>query len=287
MPASTTPYSHDRVPFPDFFVIAQNNNIFFASYNALQAEVTHNQSKGLYYQASYTFAKNIGNGGGADNGTSMPGEASWGFNTDRFNPSRDRGNIGGTQAQNLLLTALYELPFGRGNKFGSNVNRLTDTILGGWKLSTITLLQSGIWLTPTMSPSLDQSNTDMVDRGVSARPNRIGSGIPSHRTRSNYFDINAFTPPTVGCGCFGNSGVGILQGPGTVTIAGGLAKQFEITKWLHMRFEGTFTNLLNHPNFQPPSMDISSPVDFGVLTTVNSAQNAGNRSGQFSARFEF
>lgn len=290
VPASTTPYSHDLVPFPNWFVIAESNNLLFASYNALQAEVTHNQSNGLFYQASYTFARNIGNVGGASggwNGATMPGEADFAFITDKYNPGRDRGNIGGTQAQNFLLTAMHELPIGRGHRFGANVNRLTDTVLGGWKLSTVTLLQSGTWLTPTMSSSLDQSNTDMVDRGIPARPDRIGSGKPAHRTRDNYFDIDAFAPTAEGCGCFGNSGVGILQGPGAVAIAGGLSKQFEITKGLHMRLEGTFTNLLNHPNFEPPSMDISSAVDFGVLTTVKSQQNTGNRSGQISARFDF
>jgi len=64
------------------------------------------------------------------------------------------------------------------------------------------------------------------------------------------FNLAAFNP--VPSGPVGNCGVGILLGPGTTTIATGLAKHFQITERLRLRFESTFTNLLNHPNFAPP-----------------------------------
>jgi hypothetical protein len=55
-----------------------------------------------------------------------------------------------------------------------------------------------------------------------------------------------------------------------------------------MRFEATFTNIFNHPNFlQPQSMDISSPGVFGVTQTVQGAENGGNRVGQLSLRLDF
>ena len=69
-------------------------------------------------------------------------------------------------------------------------------------------------------------------------------------------------------------------------IAAGLAKTFYATERLHVRLEGTFTNLPNHPNFLPPNPQVTSPL-FGKLTTVQSSENSGNRSGQIGVRVEF
>jgi hypothetical protein len=84
----------------------------------------------------------------------------------------------------------------------------------------------------------------------------------------------------------GNCGVGTLEGPGTTTIAAGLSKNFHVTERLRIRFEGTFTNLLNHPNFAPPPTNVTSS-SFGVVQSVQTAENSGNRSGQLSLRLDF
>jgi hypothetical protein len=64
------------------------------------------------------------------------------------------------------------------------------------------------------------------------------------------FNLAAFNP--IPAGPVGNCGVGILEGPGTATIAAGLSKTFHLTERLRMRFESTFTNLFNHRNFAAP-----------------------------------
>jgi hypothetical protein len=56
---------------------------------------------------------------------------------------------------------------------------------------------------------------------------------------------------------------------------------------VNLRFEATFTNVLNHTNFAPPATDISVPSSFGALTTAESAESAGNRTGQAALRIEF
>jgi hypothetical protein len=55
---------------------------------------------------------------------------------------------------------------------------------------------------------------------------------------------------------------------------------------LRMRFEGTFTNLFNHPNFAPPPRNVTSS-SFGIVQSVQSAENSGNRTGQISLRLDF
>jgi hypothetical protein len=98
------------------------------------------------------------------------------------------------------------------------------------------------------------------------------------------FNIGAFNP--VPSGPIGNCGVGILLGPGTSTIAAGLAKNFHLTERLRLRFEATFTDLLNHSNFAPPSTNVTSS-SFGVVQSVQNTENSGNRTGQVSLRIDF
>ena len=70
--------------------------------------------------------------------------------SDRFHVNANRGNVEGTPRQRLLVTGTYELPFGRGRAWNSN-NRFLNAVVGGWNLNTISLLQTGPWLTPTVS----------------------------------------------------------------------------------------------------------------------------------------
>jgi hypothetical protein len=69
-------------------------------------------------------------------------------------------------------------------------------------------------------------------------------------------------------------------------MAAGLAKNFHLTERMRLRFEGTFTNLLNHPNFAQPPTNVTSP-SFGVVQSVETAENSGNRTGQLGLRTEF
>ena len=62
-------------------------------------------------------------------------------------------------------------------------------------------------------------------------------------------------------------------------------KNFHLTERMRLRFEGTFTNLLNHPNFAPPT-NVASP-SFGMPQSVQTAENSGNRTGQLGLRIEF
>src|SRR5262249_38084909 len=109
----------------------------------------------------------------------------------------------------------------------------------------------------------------------------------SSPTPDAWWDINAFVPTPAGAGRVGNAGVGILEGPGTVAIAGGLSKSFRVKEKARMRFEASFTNLLNHPNFAATPTVLSNTSTFGKVVTVQSSENAGNRVGQISLRVDF
>jgi hypothetical protein len=162
-----------------------------------------------------------------------------------------------------------------------------DLLLGGWDLTNITLLETGPWLTPSISGSFDQSNTNVVNRGATLRPDVVSKAYAAGRGHGQYFNRAAFAPTPAGAGRFGNAGVGILQGPGTATVSLGLAKNFAITERAKLRFESTFTNVLNHTNFAPPATQIDNASTFGVLSAPQTAENAGNRTGQVALRLDF
>lgn len=289
--ASTVPFSASRRPYLAWNRLASYENLGFASYNGLQAELTHRFNLGLFFQSSYVFSKNLGNAGnflgGSGGGQGFPIEVIQRIITDRFNTRLDRGILGGSREQRFLLTAIYQLPFGKGRTFSRGMNSFTNAILGGWDLSTITLLQSGPFLTPRIGAGRDQSNTNAGNRDSVTRPDRVDTGNLSDPTPDRWFDIAAFVPTPAGAGRFGNSGVGIVQGPGTIAIAGGLFKSFSVNEKVRLRFEATFTNLPNHPNFSQPGLFVDRPSSFGKITSVQSQENSGNRTGQLGIRLDW
>ena len=294
IPASTTPYQttaaspyvDPRAPYPNWFTLYSTFNAGEANYNALQIEENHKMSHGLYFSANYTLAKNLADNQG-DTPTAYAGEVNYGIPiANRFDVHSDYGNVEGTRRSRFLLTGLYQLPVGEGRTF-LNTGGWRDAALGGWELTTITLLETGPWLTPSISDSFDQSNTDVVNRGAFSRPDEVSTNFYQGQSRAQYFNLAAFAPTPPGAGRFGNAGVGILQGPGTIAASLGLAKVFRVTEAVRMRFESTFTNVFNHTNFAPPATQIDVPSTFGVLSAPQTAENAGNRTGQVALRVEF
>jgi hypothetical protein len=294
IPASTTPYVSGtaanpyvdaRAPYQNWFSLASTFNAGEANYRAFEFDATHRMQHGLYFDANYTLANNVADNQG-DAPSAFAGEVNYGLPiADRFDIKRDLGNVEGTRHHRMLLTGVYQLPVGRGRAF-MNGGGVKDAVLGGWDLTTVTLLETGPWLTPSISGSADQSNTNVANRGVTARPDVVSKDFYAGQSRAHYFNLAAFSPTPAGAGRFGNAGVGILQGPGTAAVSLGVAKQFHITENVHARFETTFTNVLNHTNLAPPVTAIDSST-FGALTGPQTAENAGNRTGQAALRVDF
>jgi hypothetical protein len=286
IPYHPNPVVDPRAPFQNWGVIYSTENLGGANYQAMEIEATHRMSRGLYFAANYTWAHNISDAQG-DAPAGFAGETAYGLAyVNRFDISADRGNVEGTRRQRFLLTGTYDLPFGQGRHWSSSSGVL-NRVFGGWSVNTIALLETGPYLTPTINPQLDQTNTDPQLAGSIVRPDIIGNPIPAHQTANQYFNISAFAPTPVGAARIGNAGVGILEGPGTIAVSAGLSKAMAITERLHLRFESTFTNVLNHTNYAPPATNVSNPATFGVLDAAQTAENAGNRTGQLALRLDF
>ncbi len=294
IPASTTPYDSGatagtfvdkRAPYQNWTTLLSTFNAGEDNYRALVLEATRRMERGLYFSANYTLARNVADNQG-DAPSAFAGEVNYGLAiTDRFHIKQDLGNVEGTRRNRALLTGVYQLPFGKGRLFMNN-SGLKDAFLGGWDVTTITLLETGPWLTPSISSSADQSNTNAEGRETVVRPDAVSNHYYAGQSRAAYFNVHAFAPTPVDAGRIGSAGVGILQGPGTAAASLGVAKQFHLFENVTARFETTFTNVLNHTNFAPPATAIDNS-QFGALTAPQTAENAGNRTGQAALRIDF
>jgi len=284
--ASAIANDYSKRPYPNWGRILSSENQGNANYQAMQTEVNQRMSHGLLLQVNHTWAKNLSNAAG-DAPTIFAPEVNYGVPVaDRFNLRANRGNVVGTRRNRVVASAIYQIPVGRQRQFFGGMNRFGDALLGGWEVSTVSMWQTGPYLTPVTSPSYDTANLNLVFRGAALRPDCVGDPIPANRSLNNYFNINAFNAvPTAGR--IGSCSVGSLVGPGTTAIAGGLAKTFALRESMKMRFEATFTNLPNHPNFAPPAVNVSAPDSFGQITSTQTAENSGNRTGQLALRIDF
>jgi hypothetical protein len=297
--SSTVPYAQrpltDR-PFPYWARIYTRDTGANAIYTAMQTELTHRFRSGLTFNNSWTWAKNLSDAAGPAP-TGFSGETGGGRVTNSLNRRGDRGNVYATRRRRWLTTAVYNLPFGRGRTFGANMNPIVNAIVGGWRLSGIFLLQTGPFMTPTMSGG-DPSGTNGPSRGTQ-RPDIVGDPAMSNPTADVWFNRAAFVCPGRTAGAsnqyncavtpisrFGNAGVGVMVGPGSQNLSMGLGKDFRLAERKTLKFEATFTNLPNHPNLADPGTNITS-LNFGRITSARGADSGGNRVGQIALRFEF
>jgi hypothetical protein len=232
----------------------------------------------------------------------------------QYNLRGDYGNVGGTRKHRWITTLVDELPVGKGRRFLGNANGVVDGILGGWQFSTIFLAETGPFDTPFMHfDSSGNANFGFNRPDLAGNPNNV-----SH-TSTQWWNPNVFACPggTAGqdfaknpdgstsvvidanhkcnvIGRFGNASVGSLVGPGTVTWNLGLSKRFHVTERIAFKFESSFTNVLNHPNFDDPRNNLTEAGSdpnhlglFGKVLATRRGDAGGNRVGQLALRIEF
>jgi len=188
-----------------------------------------------------------------------------------------------------LTTAVFDLPYGRGRRWGANINPLLDKFIGGWSTSNILLAQSGPYQTPFYSGGNDPSGTAAPFRPGSQRPDRLPasdcSGLTSSQGR--VFGDNCFFYGWPGeIGRFGDSSVGILRAAGTINWNFGIFKTIPVNERARFRFQATFTNFANHVNPGVPGMRANAGA-FGLISSVQKVEGAGARTIQFALRLDF
>jgi hypothetical protein len=287
--------------FPHFADVLTRNNGPSDKYQSFVLEVNRRFARGLSFSNSYTLAYNktnalgtapnsaIGTGGQGDNGANV---------NNIYNITPDMGNAFYDPRNTFISTLVYELPFGRGKTFLGNASRGADLLVGGWNVTGITLLHSGLWMTPYYPTSVyDSSGTDPLERSVKQqRPDcsNPSGGYLSNPTTAAFFNVAAYDVPdhpvdasgkAEPIGRFGNCGVGILEGPGTATFSMSAGKTFHLNERFGFRYEAQFANLFNLANWGLPNMNITSK--FGQITSSQGVAQAGPRTIQMALRFQF
>jgi hypothetical protein len=276
VPADTRPYAvkFAQVPFPYLLGINYTINGTGHSYHSGYIKAERRFKKGLYYQAHLTLAKSM-----ADDWSET--------SEDAFNRSRDRSQGGAVPRWRGVMLALYDLPFGAGMRYGSNLPKALNYILGNWSIGGTYVAQTGMYFTPGFA-GVDPSNTNIQ----SGRPDRIGDGnLPAdERTLQRWFDTSAFVVPRAGIGRFGNSGAFILEGPGINVFHFGANKEFVLHERARLKLEMVSTNFFNHPNFANPVATLGTSTFGQILSTsggASSSSGEGPRDFSFTVRFIF
>jgi len=290
---ATPALRQQNLKYPNFAEVLTRDNGPRAKYEAVSFELNKRFSNGIQFNNSYTFAKNITNALGTASNSAVPvgGQVDNGGNAqDIYNIAMDTGNAYFTPRNRFVSTFVYNLPFGRGQKFAGSVSRAADLVVGGWSVTGVTLLQSGNWLTPYFPTSTaDPSGTNPSQRSVAQqRPDCVAgmTGYLSNPTTADYFNASAFVIPASNIGRYGTCGTGILEGPGTATFSMSAGKTFRVTERVGVRYEAQFSNLFNILNKANPNMNVGSS-SFGLISSSQLTQQAGPRSIQMMLRIQF
>jgi hypothetical protein len=279
-----------NLPYPDWSIIQSVTNLAESNYNSGTIEVSRRSGKGLTFDSSYTWTKDLSNAGGATpNAFAVAGGS---YLTTRFHPGLDYGNVIYDRKHRFLTTWLYELPFGRGQRWLSSGGAV-NTIAGGWQLAGVTVLQSGPFLTPYQQ-SVDPANTNILTTMGQARPDQLPSVsvYAPQRTTTQWLNPAAFpymnlqNPDGIGIGRFGNAPVGGVVGPGTANFSLSLMKSVAMREESKLQFSVEAANVFNHRNYEPPNMQVDSS-GFGSITALQTAEGAGPRSLELMGRIVF
>jgi len=257
-------------PYAGFGDIQWMENRISSNYHSLQIEMEKRFSSGLSALASYTWGKTLSEG--ADHlSTSFGGPGvDIGIFSVPQNPNdlnAERGPAEFDVRHRLAVSYVYELPWGRGRRWGQSWTGITDALFGNWQVSGIHVLQSGLPLTPTLS------GTTVLNLGSDrvARPNLVGDPeLPtSQRTVERWFNTDAFTIPGPAPQAFGNAGVGIMRGPGYANFDFSIAKNIRVDENRFVQFRTELFNAFNRANFGPPDIRREAATFGRILTAAN------------------
>ena len=260
-----------RRPWPDFNTLNYDDYTGFSNYDSIYGKLEKTAAHGFAAIFAYTFSKSLdGGGGNVDNQSRVQNDN---------DPDADYGLSDYSIGQTFVASPIYELPFGRGQRFLAN-GRYINWLVGGWETSAIITVHGGLPFTVTATQ--DYSNTN----SFSPRPDRTCKGTGPKQI-SEWFDTNCFTTDALaqalanGTPRFGTSGRNILQGPGTQNWDLAFIKRTHINDRITSEFRGEFFNAWNHTNLGTPGAVFGTGT-FGVISS-----SSGPRDVQLAVKLEF
>jgi hypothetical protein len=277
-----------RRPIPTFTNILTALPQGYLLYNSLQTKLERRYSNGIFLINSFTWSRAINNAS-ADLETYGGDGALVNF----YNPAGDRGPSSYNQPLNNTLSIIADLPFGKGKMFGQNAPAWQQAILGGWQVTAINMVTSGLPINLTYTPSAQYvvSSTSEV---YSVRPNLVSTAKAVYAPKSNYVKTNGALSGTLLSSqvsvpspsqYFGNAGRNDLSGPAFAQLTLALHKSEQLwSENRNLEFRIEAFNVLNSTNFQYPDTAVTDGASFGTYTAANAYPS---RQVQLALRLSF
>ena len=255
---NTGTYEYFYGPYQGWGGISTVSSIGNASWNGLLLSVRHAAGHGIFITGSYTYAH------GLQNGYTQSGFGGTGVQNS-YNIWADYGNSQVDVRHLFSLSYIWNIPFMQ------NATGFKRALLGGWKYSGITTIQSGLSLNPGLSVS---------NQGLATRPDVVSGQSLSYAKRvDQWFSTGTFAAP--GYGFFGNAGQGIIRGPGVVNFDMAFYKDFRFKESQAIEFRGELFNIFNHTNFSGVDTTFGD-AQFGRVTSA-----LDPRIVEFALRYHF
>jgi hypothetical protein len=273
-------------PFPQFtgaLNVIDSNDI--STYHGMELQLSRRMSKGLSFQASYTWAKSldtrsfdptfaVANRGAVQSASSTPFDK----NNRRLNYARsdfDRRHL-------LQGYFIYELPFGRGRQFGKDLNGFVDRVIGGWELGGILGYGSG-------RPFTVYSGANTFSNAVQSTANCNGCtpemGELILEGGQNFWFSAAqralFSTPAPGQQ--GNTPRNFFNEPKFYQFDMTFTKRVRVTENTNFELKADVQNIMNHPAFALPSAVVGGATFGRIRDSVNN----GPRRMQLALKFNF
>ena len=287
-PSFTGTVAQALLPFPQYApggVVALFPYFGTSHYDSAQVVLTHRLSKGLAFLVSYAFQKTL-----TDTDSQLYGYTNG--SQDVYNRKLEKAVAGFDHPQQLKLTWICELPFGKGRQF-LNRGGVMNQVLGGWTVTGIQQYQSGdpLYIDSGIDASGYLFNGDVRGDVISGVPLKVSSSGPfdyAGGTGQAYLNPAAFAlPPMTANGTIlrlGNSPryFGNLRGPRNPTENFGFFKNFPFREGMFLQFRADLLNAFNRVGRADPDTNLSDGT-FGQILDVGE----GPRNIQLALRFTF
>lgn len=270
-PGGTLTYQQ-RAPVPNFGPITWVDPAGNNHYNGLSARLEHRFTAGLYFLNSFTWGKAIGD---SEQALESYAGAVVSDPQNIHNLAAEAGPSSFDVTFNNVTSIVYDVPFGKGRRYGANMNPMLDAVLGGWELNTINTAHTGtpisVYYTPSTANQISGLSNDYRGQPF-LRPNVSGSSADQSKSQmiNTYFAGYTFAVPPANAP-FGNLGRNAFRVPGLEQWDFSANKNFHIRELATIQFRSEFFNVTNHTNFGIPTANLSSS-SFGQIRSTYPAR---------------
>ena len=268
--------------------ITLTNATAMMNYNALQATFRQRAWHGLQYTLNYAYGRAMTNAIGFFGAANINGANN--YNANFYNNHIEYGPTSQDVRHNINGHLVYQLPVGRGQMFGNNMNRVLDEFIGGWRVAMTAVVYSGFPVTINNTTNNAFTN-NKVQRANHPRSLHITGRDINHWFGQDPSTISCTTPgvdngvcaySNPANGTYGNASIGSERAPGYQQYDASVTKDFSVWREHKINFRVDASNVLNMVSLGNPNNTAQS-ASFGQITSVRN----GARKLQLSAKYTF